>query len=93
MGITHILSIMSAEEFLQYGPDKSHGVELKHLKVQDKASEDIVQYFDAAYAWIDAALAKSGSVIVHCQQGVSRAAAFVVAYCESNRCGTTETVC
>ena len=81
---------MSAEEFSQYGPDETKGVELRHLKVKDEASEDIVQYLDAEYDWIDAALAKSGVVIVHCQQGVSRSVAFVVAYCESSRSGSKE---
>ena len=89
LGITHILSILTAAEFSQYGPDETKGVELRHLDVGDEESSDILQYFPTECDWIDEALSKAGvagsqgGVIVHCQQGVSRSVAFVVAYCES----------
>lgn len=85
LGITHILSIMTAAEFEQYGPDETKGVELRHLEVADEESSDILQYFPQECDWIDNALSGTGAgVLVHCQQGVSRSVAFVVAYCESN---------
>lgn len=88
LGITHILSIMTATEFSQYGPDETEGVELRHLEVKDEESSDILQYFTQECDWIDKALSKptaaggQAGVLVHCQQGISRSVAFVVAYCK-----------
>jgi serine/threonine/tyrosine-interacting protein len=91
LGITHILSILTPAEFAQYGPDESKDVELWHLEVKDEEASDILQYFPKGCDWIDKALSNSGvvgsqsGVIVHCQQGISRSPAFVVAYCMSSR--------
>ncbi|KAK5315622.1 hypothetical protein LTR70_006706 [Exophiala xenobiotica] len=72
---------MTAAEFEQYGPDETQGVELRHLEVADEESADILQYFPQECGWIDNALSATGAgVLVHCQQGVSRSVAFVVAY-------------
>lgn len=86
LGITHILSILTAEEFERYGPDESKDVVLWHLELKDEEASDILQYFPVGCDWIDKALSSpgpngsQGGVIVHCQQGISRSAAIVVAY-------------
>jgi len=86
LGITHILSVMTAAEFEQYGPDETKGVELRHLELADEETANILQYFSRECDWIDKALSgPRAGVIVHCQQGISRSVAFVVAYCESNQ--------
>jgi len=83
LGITHILSIMTAAELEQYGPDETKGVELRHLELTDEESMNILQYLPQECDWIDEALSKvDAGVVVHCQQGVSRSVAFVVAYGE-----------
>lgn len=81
LGVTHILSVMSAGEIEQYGPDETKGVELRHVDVKDEPSADIKQYFPAECTWLESVLSKPGvGVIVHCQQGVSRSVAIVIAY-------------
>lgn len=79
LNITHILTILSAAELDQYGPDETKGVELRHLSIVDKPSENILQYFGQECEWLDSAL-NGGAVLVHCQQGISRSTAIVVAY-------------
>lgn len=80
LNITHILTILSASEIDQYGPEETKGVELRHLCLADEPSEDIIQYFKQECDWLDKTL-KGGVVLVHCQQGISRSVAVVVAYC------------
>lgn len=82
LNITHILTILSASELDQYGPEKTKGVELRHLGLRDEPSENIIQYFTQECDWLDQAL-RGGAVLVHCQQGISRSTAIVVAYCKS----------
>jgi len=91
LGITHILSILTPIEFEQYGPDESKDVVSWHLELKDEEASDILQYFPVGCDWIDKALSspgvdgRQGGVIVHCQQGISRSAAFVLAYRESSQ--------
>lgn len=79
LNITHILSVLSASELDQYGPEETKGVELRHLSLADEPSENIIQYFKQECDWLDGAL-KGGAVLVHCQQGISRSVTVVVAY-------------
>lgn len=79
LDITHILTVLSAAELGQYGPDETDGVELRYLDVADDPFQNIIQYFSQECDWLDRVLA-GGIVIVHCQQGVSRSTAIVVAY-------------
>lgn len=81
MNITHILTVLSAAELDQYGPDETEGVELRLLSLADEPSENIIQYFGQECDWLDQVL-QGGVVLVHCQQGVSRSVAIVVAYCK-----------
>lgn len=87
--ITHILSVMTAGELEQYGPDESPGVELRHLDIADEPAAAMLQHLDKQCVWIDDVLTnfrardgRQGAIIVHCQQGISRSAAVIVAYCE-----------
>lgn len=83
LDVTHILTVLSAAELDQYGPDESEGVELRYLDVADDPFQNVIQYFNQECDWIDRVLV-GGVVLVHCQQGVSRSAAFVVAYGKYN---------
>lgn len=47
----------------------------------DLPEQDIIRIFPAAFKFIDDAIAGSGSVLVHCQAGVSRSATVVIGYC------------
>lgn len=50
------------------------------VEVEDDIEANIAAHFPAAFAAIDAALAKNEGVLVHCQAGVSRSASIVTAY-------------
>jgi protein-tyrosine phosphatase len=52
----------------------------KHIKCLDTSQQDLLSYFPEVNAFIADALSKNGGVLVHCQYGVSRSAAFSIAY-------------
>lgn len=81
LDVTHILTVLSAEELDQYGPEETAGVELRYLCLKDDPSENILQRLSQECDWLDRVL-RGGTVIVHCQQGISRSSAIVVAYRE-----------
>lgn len=83
LDITHILSVMTASELEQYGPDENPDVELRHLDIKDEPSADLLQHLMRECDWLDATLSQPRNVVlVHCQQGISRSAAVAVAYCQ-----------
>ena len=47
---------------------------------QDHWSQDLVQYFDQAFDFIDETRRKGETVLVHCMAGISRSAAITIAY-------------
>lgn len=89
LNITHILTILSAAELDQYGPDKCEGVELRYLDLADDPFVNVIRYFNQECDWLDRVL-KGGVVLVHCQQGVSRSTTIVTAYGEYR--GRLETI-
>jgi len=71
-GVTHVLNASRTipnhfEPVLQY----------MRVAIDDSDDADLLPHLDAACQFISAA---SGSVLVHCQQGVSRSAAIVIAF-------------
>ena len=50
------------------------------IEVNDDNSQDIGQHFEDAIAFIDGAIQKGGSVLVHCAAGISRSGAITCAY-------------
>lgn len=74
-GITHILDSTSLN--LEYFPGKFN---YKHVLIFDLPSTDITKYFDECFAFIDAAMANGGHVLVHCMAGISRSSSIVIAY-------------
>ena len=75
--ITHIINITSnvANKFEK---------ELTYMKIHlyDLANQDILKHFEDTFNFIETALNASpdNSVLVHCNQGVSRSATIVIAY-------------
>lgn len=59
-----------------------HGrkLDIYRLDILDSTSADLKPHLEATVRWIDDRLRKGYNVLVHCQQGVSRSAAVVIAY-------------
>ena len=51
-----------------------------HIKVEDDKSAEIATHFKSAIEFITYARTESKAVVVHCQQGVSRSGAVILAY-------------
>lgn len=80
--ITHIVNCTSSinNKFESTGDIKYHRV-----PIDDLPNVNILQYFDAAFAFIDNALifdenSSKNRVLVHCHAGVSRSVSFVIGY-------------
>lgn len=60
----------------------AQGVKLEcyRLDILDSTSADLKPHLEATVRWIDDRLRRGVNVLVHCQQGVSRSAAVVIAY-------------
>ncbi|KZT69480.1 phosphatases II [Daedalea quercina L-15889] len=65
-------------------PDPTAGgarpIDCYRLDILDSSTADIRPHLEQAVRWIDDRLRKGVNVLVHCQQGVSRSAAIVIAY-------------
>eukprot|EP01006_Ploeotia_vitrea_P057949 TRINITY_DN68519_c0_g1_i1.p1 TRINITY_DN68519_c0_g1~~TRINITY_DN68519_c0_g1_i1.p1 ORF type:complete len:248 (+),score=29.90 TRINITY_DN68519_c0_g1_i1:51-794(+) len=75
-GLSYILNVTpdAPNEF------EAKGLVYKRVDVRDDAHQDILSLFPSTNAFIDEAKAKKAKVLVHCHQGLSRSASFVLAY-------------
>jgi dual specificity phosphatase 12 len=85
-GITHVLSVIDYDPLLQ---ERFAHLKHFHVRADDHPNENLLQHFEAAVRYIDAALqdvnqseeeGSGGGVFVHCAMGKSRSATLVVAY-------------
>jgi hypothetical protein len=74
-GITHV--ICATAECAPFYPDE---LAYLHVRVRDEPGVQISAHFDEVCAFIDAALAARGAVLVHCVMGRSRSATLVCAH-------------
>ncbi|CAA7266110.1 unnamed protein product [Cyclocybe aegerita] len=79
-GISHIVSVLDSP----WAPSPSHlereGFSVYKIEVGDDASVDLRPFLEAVCANIEGMRRMGRGVLVHCQQGVSRSAAIVIAY-------------
>ncbi|KAI9497137.1 protein-tyrosine phosphatase-like protein [Zychaea mexicana] len=72
-GITHILSL---GDF-----DSTHDhIIYKNIRILDLAEENLLQYLDDTYDFIHSAYENNGKILVHCEAGMSRSVAVMMAY-------------
>jgi len=76
LGIDHVLNVTAVTPSYQM----SSKITYKQLLAADNGSQNIKQYFDEAFRFIDAAKKSGGSVLIHCQAGVSRSPTIAIAY-------------
>eukprot|EP01129_Flabellula_baltica_P009841 TRINITY_DN4096_c0_g1_i1.p1 TRINITY_DN4096_c0_g1~~TRINITY_DN4096_c0_g1_i1.p1 ORF type:complete len:256 (-),score=56.94 TRINITY_DN4096_c0_g1_i1:16-783(-) len=73
-GITHVLSLIDAPHH------NSHWFEYNDIVIKDSSKQDITEYLDETVVWMEQVIGDGGSLFVHCVQGVSRSASFVIAF-------------
>ena len=76
LGIDHVLNVTAVTPTYQQSPN----INYKQLLAADNGSQNIKQYFDEAFTFIDTAKDCKGSVLIHCQAGVSRSPTIAIAY-------------
>eukprot|EP01147_Barroeca_monosierra_P001779 gene1779-4890_t len=75
--ITHILNVTKdSENFFEADPSLTY----LRIPISDTWNQALQSHFPAAFRFIDDARSVGGRVLVHCQAGISRSAAFVIGY-------------
>ncbi len=73
--ITHI--VCAAFGVKNFFPDK---FKYYNINILDSDKENIKQYFNESFEFIDKAIKNGGNVLVHCHAGVSRSSSILIAY-------------
>jgi len=76
LGIDHVLNVTAVSPAYQM----SSKITYKQLHAADNGYQNLKQYFDEAFEFIDKARNCGGSVLIHCQAGVSRSPTIAIAY-------------
>lgn len=85
LGITHILVASSTLEI--HFPEK---FEYLRLNLVDDDEENIIQYFEKVYEFLENCFAYGGKALIHCAAGVSRSGACTISYLIKKNKMTTE---
>lgn len=78
-GITHILNVTRN---IPFHLEAAHAGEyvFKRISVNDALDQNLMQFFDEAFDFIEKAHNNNQKVLVHCQAGISRSPTIVIAY-------------
>lgn len=80
--ITHLVQVLDAP----WHPfSEKAGFNMYKIDIIDTSTADLKPHLEAVCNHIDNALKSGKSVLVHCQQGISRSASVVIAYLIRNR--------
>jgi len=55
------------------------GIEVLHVPVEDTHDAPIDKYFQSSFEFVETILSQGGGVLIHCQQGISRAVTITIA--------------
>ncbi len=83
LGIDHVLNVTThtaANSSTASAPARSARIRYKQLHAADNGYQNLKQYFDEAFEFIDSARRAGGAVLIHCQAGVSRSPTIALAY-------------
>merc|ERR1712038_163605 len=76
LGIGYVLNVTSKPPCYDMQP----GITYKQLIADDNGLQNLRQFFEEAFEFIDLAKSKSSGVLIHCQAGISRSPTIAVAY-------------
>ncbi|GLB45286.1 putative dual specificity phosphatase, catalytic domain [Lyophyllum shimeji] len=76
-GISHLVQVLDAPWLPLSEKDGFH---CYRIQILDQSTVDLKPHLEAACNYIDRALRSGKNVLVHCQQGISRSPAIVIAY-------------
>lgn len=76
LGIGYVLNVTSKPPSYKIEP----GITYKQLVADDNGFQNLRQFFEEAFEFIDLAKSNSSGVLVHCQAGISRSPTIAVAY-------------
>lgn len=74
--VSYVLNVTGHIQFHH----EQHGLNYKRLPATDNAEQNLKQYFEEAFAFIDDARKNGCNVLIHCHAGVSRSATITIAY-------------
>ena len=76
LGVGYVLNVTSKPPCYNMEP----GITYKQLVADDNGLQNLRQFFEEAFEFIDLAKSNSSGVLVHCQAGISRSPTIAVAY-------------
>jgi len=80
LGITHIVCIRDAKEGFAVKPRFLGEFEYLVLDVVDSEEQNLIRLFPQAKQFINNAIAQGGTVLVHCNGGISLSPSFTIMY-------------
>ncbi|XP_071439693.1 dual specificity protein phosphatase 4-like [Hetaerina americana] len=81
LGVTRVLNVTAHLPGFHQGS----GITYLRLPATDSGQQNLKQYFEKAFQFIDEARASGSRVLVHCQAGVSRSPTICIAYLMRHR--------
>ena len=76
LGVSYVLNVTAKPPSYTMDP----GIQYKQLVASDNGLQNLRQFFDEAFAFIDEAKNNRSGVLIHCQAGISRSPTIAVAY-------------
>ncbi len=59
---------------------QNNNIDFLFIRIDDSPHENIYQYFDMTYDFIDKYIKNNGNVLVHCMAGISRSSTIILNY-------------
>lgn len=85
LGITHILTVGNYLPLFY-----KDNFKYMCIKVKDKSDENLFQYFEEGFKFIDECISSGGKILIHCAAGYSRSTTMTCVYLIKKRCITVD---